>query len=153
MKTILCIVFLCTASISFSQPDLSESNAKIIIGEFFRGFHERDTVRMKRVIAPHMQMRTFYLSKDGENKVRYLRIEDLLKAVALRPEDQKWDERLLDYKVQSDGNLAHVWTPYEFYLNDEFSHCGANSFTLTYTDEGWKILLLLDSRRIGSCDQ
>ncbi|WP_339697453.1 nuclear transport factor 2 family protein [uncultured Marixanthomonas sp.] len=152
MKTVLYLLFLFTLTSVFAQNELSENNAKIIIGEFFRGFHERDTVRMKSVTSPHLQLRTFYLSKDGENKVRYLRIEDFLKAVAARPEDQKWEERLLDYQVQSDGNLAHVWTPYEFYLNDAFSHCGANSFTLTYTDEGWKIILVLDSRRIGSCD-
>jgi len=152
MKTILYIVFLCSLTSTFAQNELSESNAKIIIGEFFRGFHERDTVRMKSVSSRHLQLRTFYLSKDGENKVRYSRFSDYLKSIALRPEGEKWEERLLDYQVQSDGNLAHVWTPYEFYLNDTFSYCGVNSFTLAYTDEGWKIILVLETRRIGSCD-
>jgi len=74
-----------------------------------------------------------------------------LSTIANRPADQKWDERLLDYKVEIDGNLAHVWTPYEFWLNETFLHCGANSFTLAKFDEGWKIIHLIDSRRKEGC--
>ena len=64
--------------------------------------------------------------------------------VVNRQADQKWDERLLDYKVEIDGNLAHVWTPYEFWFNENFSHCGANSFTLAKFDDGWKIIHLIE---------
>jgi len=80
-------------------------------------------------------------------------MDDFIKAIAERLEDQKWEERLLDYKVQIDGNLAHVWTPYEFWFNGAFSHCGANAFTLAKTDDGWKIVHLIDSRRRSSCNQ
>jgi hypothetical protein len=72
-------------------------------------------------------------------------------AISKRPETEKWDERLLSYSVQIDGNLAHVWTPYEFWLNGNFSHCGANAFTLAKMDDGWKIVHLIDSRRKSSC--
>ena len=79
--------------------------------------------------------------------------KDLLTAIANRPPEQQWDERLLEYRVQIDGNLAHVWTPYEFWFNGNFSHCGANAFTLAKTDDGWKIIHLIDSRRRSSCKQ
>jgi hypothetical protein len=72
-------------------------------------------------------------------------------AIAKRPQEQKWDERLLGYNVQIDGSIAHVWTPYEFWFNDTFSHCGANAFTLVKTDTGWKIIHIIDSRRKNSC--
>jgi hypothetical protein len=59
----------------------------------------------------------------------------------------KFEERILNYNVQIDGNLAHVWTPYEFYINDQLSHIGTNSFTL-YNDNGkWQIIHLIDTRR------
>jgi hypothetical protein len=80
-------------------------------------------------------------------------MDGFIKAIGSRPDADKWEERLLDYKVKIDGNLAHVWTPYEFWLNDKFSHCGANAFTLAKTDEGWKIVHLIDSRRRSSCKQ
>lgn len=102
-------------------------------------------------MMPNMMMQSAYLKSDGENEVRYSRGSDFLKVVASRPEGQVWKERLLGYEVVSDGNLAHVWTPYRFYVDEKFSHCGANSFTLVYTDESWKILNIIDSRRLGSC--
>ena len=78
-------------------------------------------------------------------------IEVLINAIVNRPVDQKWDERLLDYQIAVDGNLAHVLTLYEFWFNDTFSHCGANSFTIAKFNDGCKIIHLIDSRRKSSC--
>jgi hypothetical protein len=59
----------------------------------------------------------------------------------------KFEERILNYYTQIDGNLANVWTPYEFYIYEKFSHMGANSFTL-YNDNGkWQIIHIIDTRR------
>jgi hypothetical protein len=73
--------------------------------------------------------------------------DDFLKSIVSIPANMKFEERILQYKVEIDGNLAHVWTPYEFYINEKFSHRGANSFTL-YNDNGkWQIIHLIDTRR------
>ena len=98
-----------------------------------------------------MIMQTAFTEKDGVHKVNTQNTEDFILAIARRPENAKWDERLLDYKVEIDGNLAHIWTPYEFWLNENFLHCGANSFTLARFNEGWKIIHLIDSRRKEDC--
>ncbi len=102
-------------------------------------------------MAENLVMQTVFTTKERKNKINTEFAEGLITAIANRPADQKWDERLLDYKIEVDGNLAHVWTPYEFWYNGSFSHCGANSFTLAKTDEGWKIIHLIDSRRKESC--
>ena len=47
--------------------------------------------------------------------------------------------------------MASVWTPYEFYFNGTFSHCGANSFQLFKEDNQWKIIFLVDIRRRENC--
>jgi hypothetical protein len=98
------------------------------------------------------KLQSAYSAKDGTQQISDGKASDLLKAIASRPKDQQWEERLLDYQVHIDGNLAQVWTPYEFWLNGNFSHCGANSFTLVNTDSGWKILTIIDSRRRDTCD-
>ena len=103
-------------------------------------------------MADEMIMQTAFSDKEGNHKVKNDSAEGLLTAIADRPETQKWDERLEDYFVQIDGNLAHVWTPYQFWFNDTFSHCGANAFTLVKTNDGWKIIHLIDSRRKVSCE-
>ncbi|PHS68313.1 MAG: 3-methyl-2-oxobutanoate hydroxymethyltransferase [Flavobacterium sp.] len=151
MKLFLFLICLFTSTISFSQDSFSEIDAQQVIDTFFEGFHKGDTLLMKSVMAENLVMQTVFTTKEGENKINTEFAEGLITAIANRPVDQKWDERLLDYKIEIDGNLAHIWTPYEFWYNDTFSHCGANSFTLAKTDTGWKIIHLIDSRRKESC--
>jgi len=153
MKYLFFLIVTGISTLSFSQNELSEANAKLFIDVFFDGFHSGDTLKMKSVMMPNMMMQSAYVQSDGENKVRYSRGSDFFKVIAARPEGQVWDEQILGYEVLSDGNLAHVWTPYRFYVDGKFSHCGANSFTLVYTDESWKILNIIDSRRVGSCEK
>lgn len=151
MKSILFTGVLLFSVSVWSQDSFTEDDAKGIIDTFFEGFHKGDSLKMRSVLGDNVQLQTAFATPDGDNKLRNDSIDNLLIAIASRTEDQNWDERLLGYKVQIDGNLAHVWTPYEFWFNDEFSHCGANAFTLAKTNEGWKIIHLIDSRRKSSC--
>jgi hypothetical protein len=152
MKFYITILSLLIAASSFSQNAFSEKEARQLIETFFEGFHKGDTLLMKSVMADEMIMQTAFSDKEGNHKVKNDSADGLLTAIANRPETQKWDERLESYEIQIDGNLAHVWTPYQFWFNDTFSHCGANSFTLTKTNDGWKIIHLIDSRRKESCE-
>lgn len=143
-------LFLIT-NMLLAQDAFTEADARQVIDTFFEGFHEGDTIKMRSVMVPNLPTQSVYSTKDGKHMVSDSNGEEFLKAIANRAEDQRWDERLFEYKVQIDGNLAHVWTPYEFWYNGEFSHCGANSFTLAKTDDGWKIVHLIDSRRRSNC--
>lgn len=153
MRTILCLLSLTFVTGLVAQDTFTEDDAKQIVDTFFEGFHEGDTTKMKAVLAAYVPMQTAYATADGNNRISEGDIDKLLDAIANRPEEQQWEEKLLDYKVQIDGNLAHVWTPYEFWLNGTFSHCGANAFTMAKTDEGWRIIHLIDSRRRSSCKE
>ena len=55
----------------------------------------------------------------------------------------------MDIKI--DGNLASVWTPYEFYLDNNFSHCGVNSFQLFNNNGNWEIIYIVDTRKKLGC--
>ncbi|MGJ8667141.1 MAG: nuclear transport factor 2 family protein [Patiriisocius sp.] len=134
-----------------AQSQFAQQDAELIVDAFFEGFHEGDTLKMRQVMSKNIVMQTAFKNKNGEHIVDTTNVIDFLSSIANRPEEQQWDERLLDYRVQIDGNLAHVWTPYQFYFNGNFSHCGANAFTLTKTNEGWKIQHLIDSRRREGC--
>lgn len=153
MKSTLLLFLVLLSTICFSQEALSTANGKIIIDIFMNGYRAGDTIKMKSVMHPNMTMHRAYLDKEQQNVLLYTNPANLLKYAATTGQNQKWEEKLTDYIVSSDGNLAHVWTPYEFYTDGKFSHCGANSFTLVYTDESWKIFNLIDSVRIGSCNK
>ena len=47
------------------------------------------------------------------------------------------DERISFETIKIDGPLAIVWTPYNFYHNGKFSHCGVNSFQLGAVKRGY----------------
>ena len=153
MKFFSSLICLFIVAVGFAQNDFSESDAKRIVDVFFEGFHEGDTLKMRSTMTENMTMQSAFTNKDGEHSVRDGDASGFLKAIAKRPTTEKWEERLLEYKVQIDGNLAHVWTPYEFWLNGNFSHCGANSFTIVKTVSGWKIINIIDSRKRAACNQ
>jgi hypothetical protein len=153
MKSILLLFSVIVSTVCFSQESISTENGKIIVGIFMDGYKAGDTLKMKSVMHPNMTMQRAYLNKEQQNVLIYIKPSDFLKYAATTSKNQQWDEKLMDYVVNSDGNVAHVWASYEFYTDGKFSHCGANSFTLIYTDESWKIFNLIDSVRIGSCDK
>lgn len=153
MKHIFLILSLVFVQNICAQRNTAEDKAKLMITTFFDGFHQGDVAKMQSVMAPDIIMQRTFTDNNGVNRVATSSVESLLEAVQNRPTSQKWDERLLSFKISFDGNLAHVWTPYEFWVNDTFSHCGANSFTLANTENGWKIIHLVDSRRKESCQK
>lgn len=153
MKYTLLLFSMFISTISFSQESLTTANGKIIIDIFMDGYQAGDTLKMKSVMHPNMTMQRAYLNTQQENILIYIQSSELLKYAATTGKEQIWEEKLSDYIVNSDGNLAHVWASYEFFKDGKFSHCGANSYTLVYTDESWKILNIIDSIRIGSCNK
>jgi hypothetical protein len=62
------------------------------------------------------------------------------------------DERIKIEAIKIDGDLAIAWTPYQFYYQEKFSHCGVNTFTLVRQKGEWKINYLIDTRRKDNCN-
>lgn len=151
MKLSLSLLFLCFTITIHAQATFSEKDAKQLVETFFEGFHKGDTTLMRSVLAKDVRLQTASANKEGVAQLSDASIDGLLTAIANRPEDQKWEEKLLGYTIHKDGNLAHVWTPYQFWFNGNFSHCGANSFTIAKTEAGWRIIHLIDSRRRNGC--
>ena len=142
MKKLLIIITVLVSNLIFAQ----EKTPKVIVEDFFIAFHTKDTVALRELCHPEIVLRTVANTKEGY-KLEAENFDDFLKSIATIPANLKIFEKLIDYKVEIDGNLANVWTPYEFYVNDKLSHIGANAFTL-YNDNGkWQIIHLIDTRR------
>lgn len=69
------------------------------------------------------------------------------------PHPQVWDERISNPVIHISGELATVWTEYNFYLGDKLNHCGTDSFQLVRRDDGWKILVIVDTRKKTGCEE
>lgn len=143
-------VFLLAVTLGFSQD--KEQEVKNTIDLFFKGLHTGDTVLIKQVIHPEIKMQTTFFNNEGLPELRTSPSERFLKSVGSKKPEDKWFEKLLDYTIHVDANLASAWTPYEFYVNDTFSHCGVNSFQLVKLKGNWVITYLIDTRRREACN-
>jgi hypothetical protein len=133
---------------SQSGPD---EQVKGAIEHFFEGFHKRDTAMMRAVLHKEIHMQRIGRDATGAPVLVNEKIADFLTSMAELPDTLEIQERLLDYHIRVDGEMAHAWTPYEFYLQGALHHCGVNSFQLFREPEGWKIIYIIDTRRVTGC--
>ena len=123
--------------------------SKII--EFFDAFHKQDTIALKLMVTENITLQSISTNQEGKTVLKEDDFDKFAKSIASIPKDRKFEEKLLDFSIQVDGNMANAWTPYEFWYQGQFSHCGVNSFQLMKTDGEWKILYLVDTRRRQGC--
>jgi hypothetical protein len=147
--SIFLVVISFTGSVTAQSED--ETELKKVIGTFFKGLQNGDTLTLKKTITDATILQTTYINKEGVSILKTEDIHKFLKAISSKKVADVWEEKLLSYKIQVDGNMANVWTPYKFYLNYKFSHCGVNSFQLFHDGENWKIIYLIDTRRQLGC--
>ena len=114
VRVILFFVMLITGNIIAQNS--AEDDIKKTVETFFDGFHKGDTTLMKSIMMEKFTMQTAYKNKEGSDVLVTEESSTLINAIANRPKDQKWDERLLDFNIQVDGNMANAWTTYEFWF-------------------------------------
>lgn len=129
-----------------------EEEVKNTVNDFFKFFHAQDSVGMQKIVHTDVVLQTIGSGKNGVQRIRTENFDDLIKSITSIPDSVKFEERILDYSIQIDGAMANAWTPYEFWLNNEFHHCGVNSFQLFKEEEKWKIVYLIDTRRREGCE-
>lgn len=146
-------LFLLFITIQISAQKPSEETAiKEVVATFFKALHQGDSSLMKTTLDNEVKIQTTFTNISGEKILKTDSKKQLLTAVSNKKPTDLYEEKLLSIKIEVDGNLASVWTPYEFYLNGTFSHCGANSFQLFDDNGQWKIIYLVDMRRRSNCN-
>lgn len=143
---IILLFFLVTTCCNAQNDDIKNT-----ITTFFEGLHHGDTITVNNTIHKALIMQTISLNKEGESMLNTETKANFLKAIAAKKKEDVWFEKLLSYTIQVDENLATVWTPYEFYFNEKFSHCGVNAFQLVFNGKQWEIISIIDTRRKDNC--
>jgi len=138
------IIILMFAGLS---SNAQQQDVQKTIESFFEAFHQKDTIKLKSVCSDKLILQSISESVTKGNKLSEENIKEFYKSIASIPSNLKFEEKILNYNIQIDGSMAHVWTPYEFYLNDKLSHSGVNAFTLFKEKDSWKIIYLIDTRR------
>jgi hypothetical protein len=128
----------------------AEDSVKAVINKLFWAMKNADATTFKTVFADSAIMQTISRNKKGETIVRTESITAFAALVESLKKDSA-DEQIKFETIKIDGPLAIVWTPYQFYHNGQFSHCGVNSFHLVKLQGVWKIQYLIDTRRRDNC--
>ena len=133
------------SSFAFSQ-NYEEDLIKATVNGLFDGMKTSDSSKINNAFSKNAVLQT--ITKNGE--VKNENISDFAVSIS-KAVKGSLDERITFSNILIDGNLASVWTPYEFYYQGKFSHCGVNSFQLVKSNNEWKIQYIIDTRRKDNC--
>jgi len=114
MKKAFILLVLFVTQFSFAQ----EKEIQQTIETFFNAFHQRDSIKLQSVCSENLVLHSISESGYG-TKFSVEKASNFYKSIASIPVTMKFEEKILSYNIQVDGAMAHVWTPYEFYVNDK----------------------------------
>lgn len=147
LSLILFLTILTTAL----QAQSKEEAVKAAIQKLFDAMRNADSATSVSVFAPGAHMETITKNRQQADTIRTNTVAEFGASIKRQPAGSL-DERIEFSSILIDANLAHVWTPYKFYLNGNFNHCGVNSFELVQLNGSWKIRYIIDTRRKDGCD-
>ena len=144
------LIILCFSTGSI-QGQSSVDSVKNTIGKMFFSMKSSDAKSLRECFADSAILQTIAKDKNGNTLIKNEQVADFIQVISTIPPNAA-DERITFDVVKVDANLAIAWTPYKFYLNGQFSHCGVNSFQLVRINNSWKIQYLIDTRRKQGCE-
>lgn len=128
----------------------TEDSVKATINQLFTAMKNADSALLMNAFADSAVLQTIG-SRAGKVIIRNEKVTSFAQQIKTLPKGAA-DERITFQTILVDGPLALVWTPYQFYYQEKFSHCGVNSFHLVRIDGKWKIQYLIDTRRKEPCN-
>ncbi len=111
-----------------------------VVQSLFDALGERDTELLRAVLHPEILMHSVEHSADGMRSASTLTLGGMVSR--LEADGPRMTERMWDPEVRISGDLATVWTPYDFYVGEDLSHCGADAFILMRDGADWRITSL-----------
>ena len=150
MKPLLLIVAF-VLSFNSNAQTAEEAEVKATIVKFFDAFHKQDSTALRSMVTEDIILQSISKNKEGKTVLNKSEFDAFARSIASIPKERKIQEKLTGFSIQVDGDMANAWTPYEFWIDEKFSHCGVNSFQLIRIDNEWKIIYLVDTRRRDKC--
>lgn len=146
---LLTVLFFYIADVQAQNK--TEDSVKAAVNKLFDGMRAGDGALVRAAFTDSAILQTTGRGKDGKVMVRTQQVAGFADFVSKQKAGAA-DERIEFETIRIDGPLAIVWTPYKFYFNGQFSHCGVNSFQLVQLNGEWKIQYLIDTRRKDGCE-
>jgi Putative lumazine-binding len=150
MRRFLITLTAILACINISQAQSAGDSVKAAVNKLFEGMKNSDAGMIRASFADSAILQTIARNQEGDFVIRNENVNDFAESIATIKKGAA-DERIEFETIRVDGPLAVVWTPYQFYFDGKFSHCGVNSFQLVRLKGEWKIQYIIDTRRRQGC--
>ena len=142
---LLIILFIIATSNGIAQD--SKKEVLKVVTNFFNTMETKDSVAFNNLFLENA-----YAYSVRQHSDSILVRNSILKASTSK---NTLKERLREEEItiHINNNVAAVWAPYDFWINEEHSHCGYEVFTLIKKDTGWKIASLTYSVEQDACNE
>lgn len=153
-KVFAILAALIFSKMSYAQNIQGASDTAAIkqtINTLFDAMRKGDSSLARSVFAKGTVLfQSISNDKHGNGVLSTDNADAIVKAIGI-PHALVYDERIVFDAIKIDGDLACVWAPKQFYLGDQFDHCGVDVFQLMRTADGWKVIYLVDTERKDNC--
>lgn len=105
------------------------------------GLAKRDQQMMRDQALP-----SFHATLMREGKPLELDLDAFLARLP-KTGTEKLLEQIHNPEIRIDDNVAVIWAPYTFFIDDKVHHCGSNVVTLVRIDGNWRISSVADTAR------
>ncbi len=144
------LLLSCAFYFSVLSAGAQEDQIRATIDRMFNAMYKGDTAALRQCFIPAAQLVTYTYDAKGNPRAKAEKLQDFMRGVATMGESEI-EEKLIGWQCLTDDGIASVWTPYEFYFEGKFNHCGVNSFQLIKIQGDWKITQITDTRRSTDC--
>lgn len=154
MKYSLVAVSLIFFGCSFCNAQSPDPKAAVetVVRNLFVAMEKGDSALARKTFAEKVTAATVYKDKSGNVVLSQEdSVEDFIRAIGT-PHEGTWYEEIWNLRTDIDGDFAQVWCDYAFYVDKNFSHCGADAMHLVRQNGEWKIFHLADTRRKSTCE-
>jgi hypothetical protein len=132
-----------------AAPSAVEAEVLAAVQGFFDAMTADDPAASRAVLMEDGQ---YFRVREGPEGVEAARVRNSDYLRRMGTGGDRLLERMWNPTVLVRRDIALVWTPYDFFLNDAFSHCGVDAFSLVRTEEGWKIASIVYTVEREGCE-
>lgn len=129
----------------------AEDEVVQVVEDLFDAMRARDRTALGAVFHDGARLSRGVTDADGNFAVRDTPMDRFIEGIVTAETEALLDERIYNPEVRIDGNLATVWVEYDFYLGEEFSHCGVDAIQLAHDGTSWRIFQIADTQQREGC--
>ena len=157
LTTCLLLAFVAVPGIAAAQgalrlplptpaPSAADTAAVVAAAQrLFDGMEARDSTTLLAALHPDAVV----VSVGADGRARVMPGPMWARGVAAAPEPLV--ERMAAPRVEIAGDLATLWTAYDFHIGARFGHCGTDAFQFARTGRAWRLLVVTFTRQMTGC--